>query len=375
MSEERQKLSKQESIDKRFALVDTAGELRYPYKKSQRGTDRRGFVVGNDRHGEGSYLDSLEEVIRAVVFGGRRLRVTVDPPTKGKGSNGLSLHAMREVRGYVLAEELKHLIANAPIAPLGTPADYPRPASIPDSSLLAVWGVVSASDLTQLISAGGGAPCLVRPANWSTVANELDSRPEGMPPIPLFLADEGVVAGASWVADIEWVRRGPGPSATVTLRSLGKLLEPVAPELLTNFHTGEPLDDLIQTDVPCVMSSDVAAAHSRRLPAQAFEGESLEPEATQAERDVAADPQCAEVPETVRIALANARVGQGGYRKRMLKLWGEQCAVTRCSIEKVLVASHAKPWAESTNFERLDEYNGLLLSASIDKLFDGGVVV
>ncbi|MDO8777971.1 MAG: HNH endonuclease signature motif containing protein [Burkholderiaceae bacterium] len=365
--------SKQDSIDKRFALVDTAGELRYPYKKSQRATGKRGFVVGNDRQGEGLYLDNLEEVIHSVVVDGRRLRVTVDPPTKGKGSNGLSLHAMREVQGYVIAEELSYLVAGASVAPLGTPADYPRPASIPDSSLFAVCGVVSAADLTRLAADGDGS-CLIRPANWSTVANELEARPVGMPPIPFFLVEEGAVAGALWVADIQSVRRSAGPSALVMLGSLAKLLEPIACELLTNFHTGRPVTEHMQADVPCVMSAGVVEALAQRLPAQVFEGEPLRPEASQAARDLAEDSECAQLPETVRIVLANARVGQGGYRTRMLKLWGAQCAVTECAIEKVLVASHAKSWVESTNLQRLDEYNGLLLSASLDKLFDGGLV-
>jgi putative restriction endonuclease len=40
----------------------------------------------------------------------------------------------------------------------------------------------------------------------------------------------------------------------------------------------------------------------------------------------------------------------------------------------VLVASHAKPWQLSTNAERLDPYNGLLLAAHVDKLFDVGLI-
>jgi predicted restriction endonuclease len=57
-----------------------------------------------------------------------------------------------------------------------------------------------------------------------------------------------------------------------------------------------------------------------------------------------------------------------------MKLWGRKCAVTGCDIQQVLIASHAKPWAESSNNERLDAYNGLLLSAHVDKLFDSGLI-
>lgn len=39
-----------------------------------------------------------------------------------------------------------------------------------------------------------------------------------------------------------------------------------------------------------------------------------------------------------------------------------------------LVASHTKPWRDSTNDERLDGENGLLLTPTIDHLFDNGFI-
>ena len=36
----------------------------------------------------------------------------------------------------------------------------------------------------------------------------------------------------------------------------------------------------------------------------------------------------------------------------------------------LLIASHIKPWSESSNEEKLDSYNGLLLLPNYDKLFD-----
>jgi hypothetical protein len=39
-----------------------------------------------------------------------------------------------------------------------------------------------------------------------------------------------------------------------------------------------------------------------------------------------------------------------------------------------LVASHCKPWRDSTNEERLNGENGLLLTPSIDHLFDRGFI-
>lgn len=83
----------------------------------------------------------------------------------------------------------------------------------------------------------------------------------------------------------------------------------------------------------------------------------------------------ADLRPTERAALIQARVGQGRYRKGLLALWQGRCALTGLDIEPALVASHAKPWRHcDSNAERLDPYNGLLLAASVDRLFDGGLV-
>lgn len=94
--------------------------------------------------------------------------------------------------------------------------------------------------------------------------------------------------------------------------------------------------------------------------------------ATQAARELDAEGQ-ARSP-TTRQALIYARVGQGLYRERVLKLWHWRCAVTGCSVLGALIASHAEPWKGCTDEVRLDEYNGLPLTASIDKLFDRGLI-
>ena len=55
----------------------------------------------------------------------------------------------------------------------------------------------------------------------------------------------------------------------------------------------------------------------------------------------------------------------------MLDYWGDACAVTGIALPEVLRASHAKPWAEcASDAERLDVFNGFLLSTNLDALFD-----
>lgn len=88
-----------------------------------------------------------------------------------------------------------------------------------------------------------------------------------------------------------------------------------------------------------------------------------------------ADPRFSQEPPPMKVALANARVGQGSYRQKMLEVWGRRCAMTGCPVEAVLIASHARPWSLcETAKQCLDEYNGLLLSANLDRLFDQGLI-
>lgn len=74
---------------------------------------------------------------------------------------------------------------------------------------------------------------------------------------------------------------------------------------------------------------------------------------------------------TEKMSIEQSRVGQGIFRANLIDYWGG-CAVTGCRIQDVLVASHIKPWKDSENDERLDVFNGLLLSPNYDKLFDRG---
>ena len=77
--------------------------------------------------------------------------------------------------------------------------------------------------------------------------------------------------------------------------------------------------------------------------------------------------------ETTRKALIKARVGQGLFR-RNLSNFENHCRITGVSYLPHLIASHIKPWRESTNEERLHGENGLLLTPSIDHLFGRGFI-
>lgn len=102
------------------------------------------------------------------------------------------------------------------------------------------------------------------------------------------------------------------------------------------------------------------------LPEPEVPDESLLPDIHEIESDTS-------VPETQRLQLAKARIGQGLFRKRVM-LIDPRCRVTGVEDPRLLIASHIKPWKESSNAERIDGYNGLMLSPHIDALFDSHMI-
>jgi HNH endonuclease len=78
-----------------------------------------------------------------------------------------------------------------------------------------------------------------------------------------------------------------------------------------------------------------------------------------------------DISETMKMRLVSSRVGQGIYRDSLMKI-EQRCRVTRIADGRYLRASHIKPWCKSNDREKLDGYNGLLLSPHVDLLFDHG---
>lgn len=84
-------------------------------------------------------------------------------------------------------------------------------------------------------------------------------------------------------------------------------------------------------------------------------------------------PRLAQLEATERERVVQSRLGQGIFRHEVIKYWNS-CAVTGCVALTLLRASHIKPWRDCDNSERLDPYNGLLLTPNIDAAFDAGMI-
>jgi putative restriction endonuclease len=69
------------------------------------------------------------------------------------------------------------------------------------------------------------------------------------------------------------------------------------------------------------------------------------------------------------------RIGQNIFREALVEYWNGSCPLSGISSPELLKASHMMPWSDcKSDAQRLDVYNGLLLSALWDAAFDAGLV-
>jgi putative restriction endonuclease len=194
-------------------------------------------------------------------------------------------------------------------------------------------------------------------------------------------------AGLNWSA-IGW-------KVDVAFRALDKpirpsehmsRLRPLLPEKYfpLNPETGHGLQSVYLTEVPAAMGLALltligSEATQVRDAAQAVATASREspaPEPTLEEWEQRVESNIvtsATLTDTERQALVMARRGQGLFRQQVQKV-EKACRITKVDRPEHLIASHAKPWRDSTNDERLDGENGLLLTPTVDHLFDRGFI-
>lgn len=77
--------------------------------------------------------------------------------------------------------------------------------------------------------------------------------------------------------------------------------------------------------------------------------------------------------QTEKSQIIMARVGQGIFRRTLIQETN-YCPITQIDDTNLLIASHIKPWRNSSNNERINPKNGLLLTPTFDRLFDKGFI-
>jgi putative restriction endonuclease len=78
-----------------------------------------------------------------------------------------------------------------------------------------------------------------------------------------------------------------------------------------------------------------------------------------------------QLPAEENLQIVRSRKGHGLYRTKLFEMC-PYCPITMITDDRLLIASHIKPWVDSNNFEKTDPYNGFMLSPTFDLLFDRG---
>lgn len=357
--------SKVENLDLRFALVDSEGVERYPYRIKKK-DGRFGFVLGTDRFNQAEVVPTIEEVVRGVVNDEKPVRTSDYPPTKAKGSSSLSLAAGREIQGYRIAPSLAYLVAEAKIRPLGAPEGK----GVASTSAASPHSATTWLSRLAGFSSGELLQALTKVEQRMTDEQRAMLRGHANAPAQELAMQQIAELGGYddySVANSQYGRLGRlfAEQLGIDADQLTNRVQAICEEAGRNDAQGH----FVWRLRPQLLDALLNAGWVEPLPASTDD-----PALAGAAAEVEADEQCRNIPETTRKALVNARIGQGGYRLRMFKVWGGRCAVTGLGIPEALVASHAMAWRDSNNHQRLDEYNGLLLSATIDRLFDKGLI-
>ena len=158
-----------------------------------------------------------------------------------------------------------------------------------------------------------------------------------------------------------------------------ELLRPLLPSRYSPLQAnGNGLQSVYLAEVPAPMGEvligligiEAQAAASAAANVRPVPSDDIDLWERQLEQQIAAAP---DIPETERRALVRARIGQGLFKDRVTRIEA-RCRITGVDNLAHLRASHCKPWRDSTNEERLNGENGLLLTPSIDHLFDRGFI-
>jgi hypothetical protein len=142
------------------------------------------------------------------------------------------------------------------------------------------------------------------------------------------------------------------------------VLRPLLPEKYSPLQpNGNGLQSVYLTEIPEPLAQVLMGLIGQEVAALAVTARNVKPvpaddldtwERT-LERQVANDQS---IRETERLALIRARNGQGLFKDRVSKI-ETRCRITGVENPVHLIASHCKPWRDSTNEERLNGENGL----------------
>lgn len=242
-----------------------------------------------------------------------------------------------------------------------------------------VFMYASHDGVQELVGIAGGATCLIDHEDRRQELTErlrldrLRSQAWAVPRVrELHKQDDGRFDKV-WDGDLAWIPNWtcpadtylwldvPAPLDAHAIRGTGKLLTMFGRH--TNLDASEAAT--MMEAVPVRQRDAIWQRIRARIDAESNGG---------VDQDLGDIKKRRDLKPTVRKQLVDARLGQGRFRRDVERLWDRACSVSGCSLRETLRASHIKPWKPSSNEERLDGANGLLLTADLDALFDKGLI-
>lgn len=138
--------------------------------------------------------------------------------------------------------------------------------------------------------------------------------------------------------------------------------------------SGDGLQSVYLAEVPAQMANALAKLIGKEYFSVVNElrGEIDELDVAESQQEEAIKGRT-DIGSTTKDQLVKSRRGQGVF-KANVRLNEKGCRVTGVIDPLHLRASHIKPWKDSTDEEKLNGCNGLLLAPHVDHLFDKGFI-
>jgi hypothetical protein len=176
-----------------------------------------------------------------------------------------------------------------------------------------------------------------------------------------------------WLVPVRWTKL----EAPVQPKALIDQLRPTLPTKYAPLtKQGNGLQSVYLATIPEAMAAVFVQAskeidQAAKVPSFEIENEPVRRFEDRVEAAIKNDTT---IDTTEKQELVLARRGQGKFRRNLEQI-EDCCRLTGVRDRRFLRASHIKPWRLcETNHERLDGYNGLLLTPTFDHLFDKGYI-
>jgi hypothetical protein len=176
-----------------------------------------------------------------------------------------------------------------------------------------------------------------------------------------------------WLVPVRWTKL----EAPVQPKALIDQLRPTLPTKYAPLtKEGNGLQSVYLATIPEAMAAVFVQAskeidQAAKVPSFEIENEPVRRFEDRVEAAIKNDTT---IDTTEKQELVLARRGQGKFRRNLEQI-EDCCRLTGVRDRRFLRASHIKPWRLcETNHERLDGYNGLLLTPTFDHLFDKGYI-